>query len=94
MDITDYPDFFLVHSRWRSGERYDCDSSARRSNCRSCRYSVGKERRHLARSISGANLIIYPGGGHIPEVERADQFNRDILIFLEAIHGTGGVQSS
>jgi pimeloyl-ACP methyl ester carboxylesterase len=39
---------------------------------------------HLARSISGANVIIYPGVGHIPEVERADQFNRDILAFLGA----------
>jgi pimeloyl-ACP methyl ester carboxylesterase len=36
----------------------------------------------LAREISGAQLIVYPGVGHIPEVERAEEFNRDILAFL------------
>jgi 3-oxoadipate enol-lactonase len=38
---------------------------------------------HLARTIPGARLIVYPQTGHIPEVERAEEFNRDILAFLE-----------
>jgi 3-oxoadipate enol-lactonase len=36
----------------------------------------------LAQAIGGAQLIIYPDAGHIPEVERAEEFNRDILTFL------------
>jgi len=37
----------------------------------------------LARNINGATLIVYPGVGHIPEVEQAEEFNRDILAFLK-----------
>jgi pimeloyl-ACP methyl ester carboxylesterase len=40
--------------------------------------------RHLARRIPGATLTIYPRTGHIPEVERAEEFNSDLLAFLEA----------
>src|SRR6266702_2221815 len=38
---------------------------------------------HLAQTIPGAMLIVYPQTGHIPEVERAEEFNHDILDFLE-----------
>ena len=38
---------------------------------------------HLAETIPGATLIVYPNTGHIPEVERVEEFNRDILAFLE-----------
>jgi 3-oxoadipate enol-lactonase len=38
---------------------------------------------HLAKTIPGATLIVYQDTGHIPEVERAEDFNRDILAFLE-----------
>ena len=37
-----------------------------------------------AERIAGATLIVYPRTGHIPEVERADEFNRDLIRFLEA----------
>jgi pimeloyl-ACP methyl ester carboxylesterase len=37
---------------------------------------------YLAAHIPGAQVIIYPGVGHIPIVERADEFNRDVLAFL------------
>lgn len=37
---------------------------------------------YLASHIAGARRIVYPGVGHIPIVERADDFNRDILAFL------------
>ena len=40
--------------------------------------------RLLAERIEGATLIVYPRTGHIPEVERADEFNRDLIRFLEA----------
>ncbi len=36
----------------------------------------------LARQIPGARLIIYPDTGHIPIIERADEFNHDVLAFL------------
>lgn len=39
---------------------------------------------YLARQIIGARHIVYPGAGHIPIVERADDFNRDVLAFLAA----------
>jgi 3-oxoadipate enol-lactonase len=39
--------------------------------------------RLLAKRIRGAELIVYPDTGHIPEVERVDEFNRDLLAFLE-----------
>jgi pimeloyl-ACP methyl ester carboxylesterase len=38
--------------------------------------------RYLADHISGARLIVYPDVGHIPIVERADEFNREVLAFL------------
>lgn len=38
--------------------------------------------RRLARKIRGARLIIYPHTGHIPIIEQAAQFNRDVLAFL------------
>jgi pimeloyl-ACP methyl ester carboxylesterase len=38
---------------------------------------------HLAETIPAARLIVYPHTGHIPEVERAEEFNHDILAFLE-----------
>jgi 3-oxoadipate enol-lactonase len=37
---------------------------------------------HLAANIPGANLIVYEGVGHIPEVECFEQFNHDLLAFL------------
>lgn len=40
--------------------------------------------RLLAERIGGARLIVYTDTGHIPEVERADEFNRDLVAFLEA----------
>ena len=36
----------------------------------------------LAQRIPGARLIVYPQTGHIPIIERADEFNRDVLAFL------------
>jgi pimeloyl-ACP methyl ester carboxylesterase len=39
---------------------------------------------YLAAHIPGARSIVYPGVGHIPIVERADEFNRDVLAFLAA----------
>jgi pimeloyl-ACP methyl ester carboxylesterase len=38
--------------------------------------------RHLAAGIAGARLVVYPGVGHIPEVEIAERFNDDLLGFL------------
>jgi pimeloyl-ACP methyl ester carboxylesterase len=40
--------------------------------------------RYLAEHIPGARLIAYPNTGHIPIIERADDFNRDVLAFLAA----------
>ncbi len=37
---------------------------------------------HLAAHIPCARLIRYPATGHIPIVERADDYNRDVLAFL------------
>ena len=37
---------------------------------------------HLAEQIAGARLVVYEDTGHIPEVERADRFNRDLVEFL------------
>ena len=39
--------------------------------------------RNLAERIPGARLIVYPDAGHIPEVERYEEFNRDLLAFLQ-----------
>ena len=38
---------------------------------------------HLARRIPGARHLVYENVGHIPIIERADQFNRDVLAFLK-----------
>jgi 3-oxoadipate enol-lactonase len=37
---------------------------------------------YLAQHIPGARHIVYPGVGHVPIVEHAEQFNRDVLAFL------------
>lgn len=37
---------------------------------------------YLAAHIPGARHTVYQGVGHIPIVERADDFNRDVLAFL------------
>ena len=37
---------------------------------------------YLAEHIPGARLILYPDTGHIPIIERADDYNRDVLAFL------------
>jgi len=39
--------------------------------------------RFLAEHIPGARLVVYEDVGHIPEVECAGEFNRDLLAFLE-----------
>lgn len=38
--------------------------------------------KYLAEHVPGARLILYPATGHIPIVERADDYNRDVLAFL------------
>ncbi|HEY7349476.1 MAG TPA: alpha/beta fold hydrolase [Ktedonobacterales bacterium] len=38
--------------------------------------------KYLAQHIPGARLILYPDTGHIPIIERADEYNRDVLAFL------------
>jgi pimeloyl-ACP methyl ester carboxylesterase len=38
--------------------------------------------RHLAGGIAGAELIVYEGVGHIPEVEAFERFNDDLVSFL------------
>ena len=38
--------------------------------------------RYLAAHIPGARLIVYPNTGHIPIVERAQDYNRDVMAFL------------
>ncbi|HLW03774.1 MAG TPA: alpha/beta fold hydrolase [Ktedonobacterales bacterium] len=40
--------------------------------------------KYLAAHIPGARLILYPDTGHIPVIERADDYNRDVLAFLES----------
>ncbi|MBC7798770.1 MAG: alpha/beta hydrolase [Pyrinomonadaceae bacterium] len=39
--------------------------------------------RNLAKNIKNARLIIYEKTGHIPIIERAADFNRDVLNFLD-----------
>ncbi|MBB5362994.1 alpha/beta fold hydrolase [Deinococcus humi] len=43
------------------------------------RYENGQ---HLAAHIPGAEFITYPATGHIPIVERVEEFNQDVLEFL------------
>jgi pimeloyl-ACP methyl ester carboxylesterase len=38
--------------------------------------------RHLAAHIAGAELVVYEGVGHIPEVESFERFNADLVSFL------------
>jgi pimeloyl-ACP methyl ester carboxylesterase len=38
--------------------------------------------KYLAQHIPSARLILYPDTGHIPIIERADDYNRDVLAFL------------
>lgn len=40
--------------------------------------------RYLAEHIKGAKLLLYPTTGHLLHVERAEEFNRDVLAFLES----------
>jgi pimeloyl-ACP methyl ester carboxylesterase len=37
---------------------------------------------YLAQHISNARLILYSGTGHVPIIERAEDYNRDVLTFL------------
>lgn len=37
---------------------------------------------NLARRIPGARLLLYPNTGHLLIIERAEEFNRDVLDFL------------
>jgi 3-oxoadipate enol-lactonase len=39
--------------------------------------------RYLADHIKGAKLLLYPDTGHLVIIERAEEFNRDVLAFLE-----------
>ncbi len=39
--------------------------------------------RFLAEHITGARLLLYPNTGHLVVIERAEEFNRDVLAFLE-----------
>jgi len=39
--------------------------------------------KYLAEHIPGAQLILYPHTGHIPIIEQAASYNRDVLAFLE-----------
>jgi pimeloyl-ACP methyl ester carboxylesterase len=38
---------------------------------------------YLAEHIKGAKLLLYPNTGHLVIIERAEEFNRDVLAFLE-----------
>jgi 3-oxoadipate enol-lactonase len=38
---------------------------------------------YLAEHIKGARLLLYPNTGHLVIIERAEEFNRDVLAFLE-----------
>jgi len=40
--------------------------------------------RHLAERLPNARLLMYPDTGHIPQVERSAEFNRDVIEFLES----------
>jgi pimeloyl-ACP methyl ester carboxylesterase len=39
--------------------------------------------RYLAQNIKGAKLLLYSNTGHALIIERAEEFNRDVLAFLE-----------
>lgn len=40
--------------------------------------------RFLAEHIKGARFLLYPNTGHLPIFECAEEFNRDVLAFLES----------
>jgi pimeloyl-ACP methyl ester carboxylesterase len=40
--------------------------------------------RYLAEHIAGAKFILYPNTGHLVDLERAEEFNHDVLAFLES----------
>ncbi len=40
--------------------------------------------RSLAEHITGGRLLLYPNTGHLVIIERAEEFNRDVLAFLES----------
>jgi 3-oxoadipate enol-lactonase len=40
--------------------------------------------RSLAEHITGARFILYPNTGHLVGLERAEEFNQDVLAFLES----------
>lgn len=39
--------------------------------------------RFVAQQIKGARLLLYPNTGHLVPIERAEEFNRDVLAFLQ-----------
>jgi 3-oxoadipate enol-lactonase len=45
---------------------------------------VPENGRYLAQHIKGARLLLYPNTGHLVGIERAEEFNRDVLAFLES----------
>lgn len=45
---------------------------------------VPENGRYLAQHIKGARLLLYPNTGHILIIERAEDFNRDVLAFLDS----------
>ena len=61
-----------------SRRRRSCSTATSTRSCRSPTASTSRER------IPGAQLKVYADTGHIPEVERADEFNADLLAFLAA----------
>ena len=40
---------------------------------------------HIARTIPGAELLVYDGIGHVPHLETAERFNSDLATFVRAI---------
>jgi pimeloyl-ACP methyl ester carboxylesterase len=40
--------------------------------------------RFLAEHITGARFILYPNTGHLVSLERVEEFNQDVLAFLES----------
>jgi pimeloyl-ACP methyl ester carboxylesterase len=44
---------------------------------------VPENGRFLAEYITGARFILYPNTGHLVPLEHAEEFNRDVLAFLE-----------
>lgn len=68
-DVTDRLDRLLVPTLVVHG---DADPLVR--------YENGQ---HLAARIPGAEFLTYPGTGHIPTVERVEEFNRAVMGFME-----------